>query len=280
MFEQALDVLPDGVLMTDSHRKMVYCNSAFLKHWGIPATMVANGDDIALLDYVREQVVDPTAFIGEVERINPTLETSQDEVHLKDGRVLSRRSVPFDENGTFAARLWIFSDVTEARYAHIDALCGIPNRRAYSMRFPEFVEAADDGLVRSVGLIDIDNFKAYNDSYGHAAGDIVLRQIGNLLRRRSAKLDDMVFRIGGEEFLMAYKSRDAPGAVSFFEALRADVENMRVPHEKNTPHNVVTASIGLSVFRGPKIPAELFDDVDAALYRSKHRGRNMVTEAA
>lgn len=257
----------------------MYCNLAFTRHWGIPSWMIAGGNDTALLDYVRGQLVDPMAFIREVERINPTLETSEDELQLKDGRVLSRRSVPFDEGGTFAARLWIFTDITEARHARVDSLCGIPNRRAYSMRFPGFVEAADDGLVRSVGILDIDNFKAYNDLYGHAAGDVVLRQIGSLLRHHSANPDDMVFRIGGEEFLMACKSRDARDAISFFEALRASVEDMKVVHEGNSPFNVVTASIGLSIFRGPKIPADLFDEVDAALYRSKRRGRNSVTQA-
>lgn len=276
MFERALDALPDGVLLIDSERRVVYCNPAFARHWAIPPGLVSSRDEGRLLSYVRDQAVDPVAFVREVERITPTAETSDDEVHLKDGRIFSRRSVPFEENGAFAARLWIFTDVTEARHARIDALCGVPNRRAYSEQFPRFVEAADDGLVRSVGLMDIDNFKAYNDRYGHDAGDTVLREIGGLLRRHLRSSDDMVFRIGGEEFIVACKTREVGGAHAFFDALRAGVVALELPHLGNCPHGVVTTSIGLGVFREPQNAATLFKQVDAALYRAKAAGRNAV----
>ena len=127
MFELALDALPDGVLLTNSDRDVVYCNAAFAKHWNIPDWMIATGNETHMLDFVQGQLVDPAAFIREVERINPTNESSQDEVHLKDGRILSRRSVPFEENGVSAARLWIFTDVTESRHARVDSLCNVPN---------------------------------------------------------------------------------------------------------------------------------------------------------
>ena len=274
-FERALDALPDGVLLTNAARQVVYANPAFAKHWNIPADMVAARDEAAMLQFVQSQLVDPAAFIREVERLNPTSEDSEDEVHLKDGRVLSRRSVPFEENGRFEARLWIFTDVTEARAARVDALCGVANRRAYSAEYPKFAEARADGLVRSVGIMDVDNFKAYNDHYGHAAGDVVLRQIGNLLRRQ-LKTDDMVFRIGGEEFLVACRTREEHDALSFFEGLRQSVQEMSLSHVGNQPHGVVTASFGVGTFRTPADPAELFSAVDAALYRAKNSGRNSI----
>ena len=274
-FERALDALPDGVLLTNAARQVVYANPAFAKHWNIPAELVAARDETAMLQFVQSQLVDPAAFIREVERINPTSEDSEDEVHLKDGRVLSRRSVPFEENGRFEARLWIFTDVTEARAARVDALCGVANRRAYSAEYPKFAEARADGLVRSVGIMDVDNLKAYNDHYGHAAGDVVLRQIGNLLRRQ-LKTDDMVFRIGGEEFLVACRTREEHDALSFFEGLRQSVQEMSLSHVGNQPHGVVTASFGVGTFRAPADPAELFCAVDAALYRAKNSGRNSI----
>jgi diguanylate cyclase (GGDEF)-like protein len=229
-----------------------------------------------MLAFVQEQVTDAAAFVREVERITPTAEASQDEIHLKDGRILSRRSVPYEENGTFVARLWIFTDVTEARAAWVDALCGIPNRRAYSKHFPQFAEAPEDGLVRSVGLMDIDNFKAYNDRYGHAAGDLVLQEIGALLRRHTYHGDDLVFRIGGEEFLVACKTRQEGDAHAFFEAVRQSVMALQLAHSGNPPHHVVTTSIGLEVFRAPQKPADLFGRIDAALYQAKAEGRNKI----
>ncbi|MEG8055337.1 GGDEF domain-containing protein [Sphingomonas aerolata] len=229
-----------------------------------------------LLRYVKDQLLDPAAFVQEVERINLTSETSQDEISLKDGRLLSRRSVPLKDPSAFAARLWIFTDVTETEYARTDALCGISNRRAYASEYPQFVEGADDGLMRSVGILDIDNFKAYNDQYGHAAGDIVLRQIGALLRHCALAQDGRAYRIGGEEFLLVCKTQGASDALAFFEALRIGILNMQLPHTGNPPHNMVTTSIGLSIFRGPKQSLAIFDRVDAALYRAKHAGRNII----
>lgn len=276
LYERALDALPDGVLLTDSNRRVVYCNPAFARHWRIPAWMVASGDEARMLEFVQEQLADPVAFLREVERINPTSEDSQDEVHLKDGRVLSRRSVPFEEGGVFTARLWIFTDTTEARHARIDPLCGVPNRRAYSIDFPRFVEAPDDGLVRAVGILDIDNFKTYNDHYGHAGGDLVLRQVGEVLRAQLRNPDDLVFRIGGEEFLLACKAREDGDAISFFEGVRSSIEAMGLTHAGNAPHNTVTASMGVGLFRKPQDAAELFGEVDAALYRAKRDGRNII----
>jgi diguanylate cyclase (GGDEF)-like protein len=279
IFERALDALPDGVLLTDATRRVVYANAAFAQHWNIPQGMLASRDEARMLQFVQDQLMDPAAFVREVERINPTSETSEDEVHLKDGRVLSRRSVPFEENGRFEARLWIFTDVTEARHARMDTLCGIPNRRAYSTDYPQFVASPDDGLVKSVGIMDVDNFKSYNDRYGHAAGDLVLRQIGLLLRRH-LNPDDLVFRIGGEEFLLACKTRDEGDALSIFEALRESLATMSLTHVGNEPYGIVTASFGVGLFRGPEEPADVFDRVDAALYRAKENGRNALCIAA
>jgi diguanylate cyclase (GGDEF)-like protein len=275
LFARALDSLPDGVLLTDAARRVVYANPAFANHWNIPSRMMEERNETEMLRFVQDQLVDPAAFIREVERVNPTSEVLRDELHLKSGRVLSRRSVPFEEDGLFEARLWIFTDVTEARQARVDTLCGLPNRRAYSTDYPQFAAAEDDGLIKAVGIMDIDNFKAYNDRYGHAAGDLVLRQVGSLLRGQ-LNSDDLVFRIGGEEFLLACKTREAAVAVSFFEALRESVVKMGLTHVGNQPHGVVTASFGLGVFRGPKDPGEHFTSVDAALYRAKDGGRNAI----
>src|SRR3569623_1361338 len=147
MFERALDALPDGVLLTDSARKVVYCNPAFAKHWMIPDGMIASGNEIHMLNFVQGQLIDPAAFIREVERINPTTESSEDAHYLKDGRVLSRRSVPFAESGVFSARLCMFYFVTEALYARSFTLCIFPTRRAFSTNYPASVESPVDGLL-------------------------------------------------------------------------------------------------------------------------------------
>lgn len=276
LFELALDSLPDGVVLIDADRRVIYSNAALIRQWGVPEEIAATRDEHLMLGYACQQLVDPTQFLNEVDRVTPTNEPVEDELLLRDGRILMRRSVPFVTDGAFAGRLWVFSDVTEARSARLDPLCGIPNRRAYSADFPAFAEAAPDGSVRSVGLVDVDNFKAYNDLYGHAAGDLVLRQIGALLRKRIAPVDDMAFRIGGEEFVVACRVAGEGDAVAFFEALRAAVAGLDLPHDGNVPHGKVTISIGVGTFREPQPASDLFTQVDAALYRAKRNGRNRI----
>lgn len=230
-----------------------------------------------MVSYVLDQILDPVGFSNDVERLQLTHLSSEDEILLKDGRIFSRRSVPFAENGELAARIWIFTDITEARNASIDALTAIPNRHAYARLFPQYLNAPRNGLLSSVAIMDVDNFKRYNDLYGHAAGDAVLHKIGAVIRSHFTDADDLFFRIGGEEFLMACRSRLALDAHVFFEALRERVSCLGLEHQGNKPFGLVTVSIGLGVFDGPQSAADVFRHVDAALYRSKQLGRNRIT---
>ena len=233
VFERALEALPDGVLLTDVHRRVVYANRAFAEQWSIPPHLVESGDDMALLSFVSDQLVDPAGFRQEVERLTPSDESTEDEIRFKDGRIFSRRSVPCVERGSIEARIWIFTDVTEARNSLLDVLTGLPNRRAYSRSFPLRISMPDDGLFQSVAIMDVDNFKAYNDWYGHAAGDAVLRGIGSIIRSHFQEADDLMFRIGGEEFLIASKNRSLIDAFSLFDSVRGRVEAERTAHAGN-----------------------------------------------
>lgn len=132
------------------------------------------------------------------------------------------------------------------------------------------------GRLQRDGILDTDNFKAYNDRYGHAAGDLVLRQVGALLRKHVRNPDDLAFRIGGEEFLVACKTREDGDSAAFFERIRSGIADLRLTHVGNQPYGVVTASVGVSVFRGPQNAGELFNAADAALYSAKRDGRNTI----
>jgi len=278
IFERALDALPDGVLLVNADRKVVYTNPAFERLWNMPNIVLASQDDLNL-QYVMDQLADPEGFRREVERLHPTTETSEDEILFKDGRTIARRSLPFEEQGCFQARIWIFTDITEAKNAGIDQLTGLANRRAYARDFPAFVSAAPDGIVRSIAIIDIDNFKRFNDCYGHAAGDIVLADIGALLKSHALRTGDLVFRIGGEEFLMAARTRSSDEARALFESVRHAVAAMRREHIGNPPHDIVTISAGFLLFQKGLDPAGVFRAVDDLLYEAKAAGRNRVVEA-
>ena len=279
VFELTLDALPDGVLLTDVDRRVVYANHAFADLWGIPPELMESRDEAEMLRHVRDCLVDPDSFLHEVERIHPSDEATTDQLDFADGRVVSRRSVPFTDGEKFAARIWIFTDITEVRFARHDALTGLKNRRAYSDEFPVF--AGDDCAGwKTVALLDVDNFKRYNDTYGHARGDDVLRSIGEILRKHLSEADDLLFRIGGEEFLMARVTDSEMEAGAFFELVRLSVAGLKIPHIGNAPHDIVTASIGIKSFRGPAASLELFTSADAALYEAKATGRNRIGRAS
>jgi diguanylate cyclase (GGDEF)-like protein len=255
---------------------VLYTNKVFERLWGLTPQTFADWQHI--VEHIARQMDDPGRFLQQVDRLYGTAENSEDELHLRDGRIISRRGVPFNGDGEGFGRIWIYTDVTEAWNAKIDALTGLRNRRAYARYFPEFAQAADDGLMKAVAIMDVDNFKAYNDTYGHAAGDAVLRRIGALLSP-PVVADEMAFRIGGEEFLIACKSQTEGGAISFFESIRCGLKDAAIPHSGNGGEKVVTASLGLALFRGPQDPGSLFEAADLALYKSKSSGRNRMTVA-
>lgn len=271
--------MADGVLLSGPARSVIYANRSFHRLWNLPDAALSSLGGQEVFDIMTSQLVNALEFRSTTERLYGSVEHSEDEILLKDGRVFSRRSAPFEEDGDGLGRIWIFSDITDAIQAQIDPLTGLPNRRAYSIRYPALASAPDDGLVKALAIMDIDNFKAYNDIYGHAAGDIVLRRIGRLIASHLRDPADSAFRIGGEEFVIACKARTNNGAIAYFERLRKSIAAKAIPHKRNEPEGIVTASFGLAMFKEPRDPGTLFEAADQALYMSKSRGRNGITIA-
>lgn len=157
----------------------------------------------------------------------------------------------------------------------LDPLTGAFNRKAYNERIRnEFERYMRYHRVFSLLLFDIDHFKSVNDQHGHAIGDKCLQEI----TRRTKELirqNDLLFRIGGEEFVIILPETDGSGARQVADKLRCAVENMEFILKNTTLK--ITVSIGLSTVRpeDKEVPA-LFDRVDAAMYAAKKNGRNRV----
>jgi len=167
------------------------------------------------------------------------------------------------------------------RLSVTDALTGLANRR----RFDEVLAAESLRALRpksSIGLamIDIDQFKQYNDHYGHAAGDACLRRVAAAMASAPRLASDLVARYGGEEFCLVLPNTDLAAAAAAAERIRAAVLALDEPHVKSD-HGIVTISIGVAAF----VPADGNDAqsclqrADAVLYEAKRLGRNRITIA-
>ncbi len=159
--------------------------------------------------------------------------------------------------------------------AYRDPLTGIGNRGALERALDREIRLARrQGTPLALTTCDVDHFKNINDTYGHAAGDRVLRCVA---RNISAALrgSDMVFRFGGEEFVVLLSNTDREGALHVAERIRSLVESNPCEWEGGEVH--VTISLGVSTLHGDG--QELFDDADRALYQAKAAGRNRVVMA-
>jgi diguanylate cyclase (GGDEF)-like protein len=166
--------------------------------------------------------------------------------------------------------------------AHIDGLTGIANRRRFDEYGSRVVGTAERrGTALSALMVDIDFFKAYNDTFGHLAGDDCLRHIAHIIRAQVPRPGDLVARYGGEEFVIVLVDTNAQGAVIVAERIRAAVEAAKIAHAASTGLPYVTVSIGAGEFHPGE--GETHETVvgraDDALYRAKNDGRNRVAAA-
>jgi diguanylate cyclase (GGDEF)-like protein len=154
-----------------------------------------------------------------------------------------------------------------------DALTGLPNRRAFDSFLADAISRARRyRRALSLLLIDVDHFKAYNDTHGHPAGDEVLKRIaGEFIRL--ARETDLVSRVGGEEFALVLPETDGAGARAVAERIRAEITTLA------QFHSPVTVSVGVATLApGTPTAALLVKQCDAALYSAKRAGRNRVCE--
>jgi diguanylate cyclase (GGDEF)-like protein len=158
-----------------------------------------------------------------------------------------------------------------------DPLTGLVNRRYLEERLQEELDRSKrHRFAMSFMMVDIDDFKAYNDAHGHQAGDLALEMTAQCLKTalRSA---DVAARYGGEEFSILLPQTGAAEARAIGERIRRRIERTQFPHGKSQPHGAVTVSIGVSTF-GPGLdsPSEVIYAADQALYTAKARGKNCV----
>ncbi|MFA6035244.1 MAG: diguanylate cyclase [Myxococcota bacterium] len=163
--------------------------------------------------------------------------------------------------------------------AALDGLTGIPNRRRFEEQLQtEWRRAVRETKLLSMVMVDVDNFKAFNDNYGHGAGDECLRKVAWVLKSSVKRPGDLVARYGGEEFAAILPETDDKGMARVAERMRAAVESLGIEHRFSSASGCITVSVGAAVL-GPRIeiePQVLLNAADKALYQAKAEGRNLV----
>jgi two-component system cell cycle response regulator len=171
------------------------------------------------------------------------------------------------------------SETALQRAALLDSLTKIANRR----HFDSFLEKEWQRAIRSAAplsliVLDVDHFKLYNDTLGHAAGDACLRRVAAALQSHAMRPTDLAARYGGEEFVLLFAETDAGHAAALAEKIRAQVERLRVPNPRSPTSEWLTVSIGVATI----VPTQLdhiedfFVAADRMMYAAKSAGRNRV----
>ena len=163
--------------------------------------------------------------------------------------------------------------------ANLDGLTQIANRRSFDRAMQrEWKRLRRETGVLSLILCDVDDFKAFNDTYGHQAGDNCLRSVARALNGKIKRPADLAARYGGEEFAVILPNTAAEGAFHQAESFRRAIETLFIPHAGSSTGDYVTVSFGVSTFvpGDDATPEDLIAKADAALYKAKESGRNKV----
>jgi diguanylate cyclase (GGDEF)-like protein/PAS domain S-box-containing protein len=294
-YRAILDNIADGVYFCDRERRITYWNRGAERITGYEADQIA-GTSCAdgILVHVDER---GSSLCREGCPLAATIadgqpRTAQAFLHHKEGHrlpVLVRTSPMYAPDGHIEGVVETFSDNSALLEAlrrldelsvetETDPLTRVANRRSMKTRLQTcLLECAQLGQTAGLLFIDIDFFKDVNDTYGHDAGDLVLKMVARTLEH-NLRASDHVARWGGEEFLVLLHQVTEKSLARTAEKLRTLVESSFV--EWNGDDLKVTISVGATLFRPDDTPQSIVTRADELLYRSKAAGRNRVTLAA
>ena len=305
---QLMEMLAVPAFVLDSHAQVLIWNRACERLTGVPASEIVGTCNHwrSFYDVPRPTLADLVIQnrLDEIRHIYPrhgkpqagtqlgtttplSVETWCDMPRAGKRRYLAADASPiFDDSGRLKAVVETLRDLTDEKLARLaleklatrDGLTGLANRRCFDDTLAaEWQRAQRQCQPISLLMVDVDNFKAYNDANGHLGGDECLKRIATAVASEM-RANDLVARYGGEEFAVILPNQSLKGAAIVAERIRSRVERLRLPNGL-APLRQVTVSIGAATaIAGPDNNAsELVAIADAALYRAKHLGRNRIS---
>ena len=294
----AMDQMSDGVAMFDRSDRLLFCNAQYQQLFPLTSDVRVPGahirDILAAAVARREQQVgaSPANIATWINEIAASLHRdAEEEVRLFDGTWLRVSTRPSPDGVSMV----VVSDITRLKRTELelldaterlreeastDALTGLVNRRALDQRLEvEIARSLRADAAISIILLDIDHFKAYNDTYGHLAGDACLQAVSQCLGQVFRRPADLVARYGGEEFLVVLPETDSDAADGLANDYRDILAALALPHEASAIGRV-TVSLGIASYapgETDRSAAELVGRADEALYAAKTAGRDRVS---
>jgi len=281
-----VDDLSVGIVLLDQERRVQFVNRAFRRFWRISDAVAESGLNFSALLYQGRGMTASTVshyLLGEYLAKQIDLIRTGEEcplhIRLSNGEVLQFRCKALP-NGR---RLLTYGNVSELarqadaleRLACVDAMTGVNNRRHFLVLAEvEWSRFKRYGHSLALLMIDIDRFKSVNDSYGHDAGDAVIKSVAQTLQNQK-RASDIAGRLGGEEFALILPEATLDSAVSAGDRLRQLVADRVITFEGRAIS--VTISVGASASHTDTAGVdELLKQADVALYEAKRTGRNRV----
>lgn len=297
LLQTLVDTIPSPLFYRNTDGVYQQCNNAFAQNiLGIDKAKIIGKSLFDLGEYIPHELAEIYHAKDLLLMTNPGKQVYETSVKCADGAIrifaFYKGSV-LDDDGQILGVVGVMLDVTELKnqkseltetnrrletYSMTDPLTGLYNRRKFNAVFPDRLRAAKRHYrLLSFAIIDIDNFKKYNDNYGHVAGDEALVTISNLLQSKLLRADDYIFRLGGEEFGLLFYADDEIMASQFVSDIRLAVQEMAIPHQGNDSYRYVTISLGMvTIKRTDKDMLELYKMADDLLYKVKRSGKNQI----
>jgi len=279
-FAAAVNNMPQGLCMFDAHERLVVCNRPYADLYGMPPELMQPGTTMnQIVEHRLAHGMVPKggadAYIKGRRALVENGMVARDEVELQDGRTIAIYHHPMADGGWVATH----EDVTEqrtieARVRHLarhDALTDLPNRVYFRDEMEKLAARIRRGENAAVLCLDLDHFKAVNDTLGHAVGDRVLETVAGRLRE-AARETDLVARLGGDEFAFLIHPLDDPrGAAAIAGRV---IKSMARPMLIDGHQVMIGTSIGIAMAPHDGEDSEtLLKKADMALYRAKGEGR-------
>jgi diguanylate cyclase (GGDEF)-like protein len=281
-----MEASDDGMLVEDTNRKIIAINQTFFNTFDIPPNLLKekNNETLEMLKAGTLAIYDGEKITQDVIALSPTSDIKTSKImRLKNGKILDLVSFPLVHDNTIKGRVWYFKDITENTLltqklsfeATHDALTQLVNRRGFDKELSLCIDTLKQiDTVHALLYLDLDQFKIINDSCGHAAGDMALIEVSQLLLKK-IRSADILARVGGDEFCILLRDCPPDVAHKLSDEIRQEIDDFIFT--SNDKEYNLGVSIGIvSIDKNFSSYEDALKLADTSCYIAKEAGRNQI----